>query len=162
MNIESYKPAFRIWDKQSNCFVSQYEKQKRQNRIKHFIDAKGDIGKIWYGLIEGSSEDNIVDPSIYVIQRSTGCLSDKGKLIYEGDIIKFKYTVGDFAWEYMKKEERQYQEKMHSKDFVGTIVSDCLTPCNLNIMSNEKYGYMLFPLLYARKSKVVGHIFKKK
>ena len=92
---------FRVWNKTAKCFVSDYENTPTENRLKFFISCDGKLGKIIYGLEEGSSEDNIVDKNNYIIQQYTGMLDVHNKEIYEGDIVKVK-VYGD--WD----DEEQY------------------------------------------------------
>jgi uncharacterized phage protein (TIGR01671 family) len=81
---------FRIWNKSTNCFVSEYENTPGENRLKYFISCDGEIGRVWYGLVEDSCEDNIIDPTDYVIQHCIGLVDMMGKEIFEGDFVENK------------------------------------------------------------------------
>ena len=92
-----------------------------------------------------------------VVNEYTG-LRDKHKVpIYRGDYIKFKYHVGDFAWESMSKDEAAYQREMIGKIYIGIIDAHILTG-NLQIVCGDPIGtHMKFPLLYAEGSEVIGN-----
>lgn len=82
---------YRIWNKISKCFVSEYENTAGENRLKHFITADGEIGKIIYPLDEICEfEDNIINQDDYVVQRFIEMFDKHNKMIYEGDIVKVK------------------------------------------------------------------------
>lgn len=86
---------------------------------------------------------------------------ENGKEIYEGDIIEFKYSVGDFAWEFMDEKEVKRQREMSGKVYTALVSRDALTPVNLNLVvgDNEKI-HTIFPLSYALGSKIVGNIWE--
>lgn len=98
-----------------------------------------------------------------IIQQSTGVKDRKGVEIFEGDIIKFKYQVGDFAWEDMDEDEIARQEEMLGREYIGVICRNTITKCNLEV---ECYGQgaalTIFPLGYCLGSKVIGNIFENR
>jgi uncharacterized phage protein (TIGR01671 family) len=80
---------FRVWDKKSLCWVTDYENVVGKNRLKFFIDLTGKLGKIIYPLNgDDGSEDNVVNIEDCVIQQYTGLVDENNVEIYEGDIIK--------------------------------------------------------------------------
>lgn len=76
--------------------------------------------KIWsYWNVEDNPPKNL--NSLSDIQRYTGIRAKNRKAIYEGDIIEFKYTVGDFAWEDMDAKERKANSEINGETFTGVV-----------------------------------------
>ena len=92
----------------------------------------------------------------YLFQQYTCFKDSKGREIYEGDKVRFKYWVGDFAWEEMDSDEVKAQQNMLGKTYVGVVVRDILCPTNMNIVVGDpKSTHITFPLGYLRNSTVV-------
>lgn len=123
---------FRIWDFCSNSYLEE-------------------------GALFDISECNFGDGEI-AYERFTGFYDKKKKPICEGDIVKFKYSVGDFAWEYMDEEEIKQQTKMLDKEYTVTVEPQLVEKCNLWLKGKAEIGEIIFPLSYAQNSKIVGNI----
>lgn len=124
---------FRVWDEKRNCWSKE-------------------------PILFYPNED--IKNQGRIIQISTGLLSIDKKDVFEGDIIKFLYTVGDFAWEDMSEEEFKLNSNMSGKTFTGRIAK-CPNSNNLEIVSYDKlYPVYLFPIEYARNAKIIGNIFE--
>jgi len=158
---------FRIWDKHSKCFVSEYENTAGENRLKHFIDANGEVGKIIYPL-DGSfgSEDNIVNQNDYVIQRFTDLFDKNNKEIFEGDILthknrKYKSKV-EFGARlvYRSIDSEGYYHYNLNNGFLLRLI-DCDKDLMVNFEFDEKEVHKeKLQLLQLLETEVIGNIFE--
>ena len=171
---------FRIWDKQNKSFVTN--DCSLHCFSQWMIDMETGEPYDAVGVIDGDHENNrfrtldepencymdfkhkdnvsgFVKEPRYIVQQSTGLKNEGGEDIYEGDIVQFKYFVGDFAWEDMTKEEAVENGEMTGKVFIGTVCPKLLEPNNMELVVD---GVIYFPLSYASGGKVLGNIFENK
>lgn len=95
-----------------------------------------------------------------VIQQSTGLKDSHGRDVYEGDIVSFKYTVGDFAWEYMDAEVRDINKGMMDKLYICRVIW-CELNCGFMMVDGSvESTHIQFPMLYAKTGEVIGNIFQ--
>ena len=163
---------FRIWDKQAKRFVAN------DSSLHCYSNWAIDpfTGKVidYVGIIDGDHESgysknldpgwymngiNPIKEPQYIAQQFVGLLGRKKQEIYVGDVVEFKYSVGDFAWEFMDEDETESQNKMLGKKFVGVIEHSLDGSINVDIRVGSRKGtHTLFPILYAQNAKVIGNI----
>lgn len=137
---------FRVWD---------IKREEFYDRDDFVIDSKGSFRQRTYSDLFDDIWLDALYPEYYIVERYTGLRSSNGnKAIYEGDIVKVKYTIGDHAWDDMEEEERKDQLEMSLKYYVGVVKQKMLEPCNLEFVSGNVY----FPLSYVENSELLGNI----
>ena len=144
---------FRVWD-------NQFEEYSNWTNRDPFFDIS--TGKIFFWervrKDDGSYDGDIVLEDLnerFVLERNTGMRSSNGnKDIYEGDIVKVKYTVGDHAWDDMDEDERKSQSEMILKYYAVVVKQKMLEPCNLELVCGNIY----FPLFYVDNGELLGNV----
>jgi hypothetical protein len=139
-NMNTKRPIeFRFWCPAGKSFIENYNYSGPVNEL---FDEK--------------------DYDVLIPQQFTGLLDENGVKIFEGDIVLFQYRVGDFAWEEMDEDEKQAEDQLNNKWYLGTVVQDLLVPVNMNLVAPSPLGQMYFPLSYASGGSVVGHTYDGK
>ena len=137
---------FRVWD------------IKNQNWIPDngCLSSSGPLFTLINGKIKRLAAKN------HVVQFWSGLLDKHKNEVYDGDIIKFIYSPGDFAWEYMDDEQRERNLEITGREFIGTVKSymPVHDGINLSIVSHSHGLEMIFPISYCQRGEVIGNIFK--
>jgi len=157
---KSAEEHYRVWDPKAKRFLSV--------NVDNFrLTYQGDL---WIASeTNGGSLEKRVETSVFMepaspfLQRATGLRDKKNKPTFEGDIIRFEYWVGDFAWECMDEEEAKWQEAQIGKVQIGTIAKSLITS-NLEFHVPQDVGLAIYDIMYAsgRSAEVIGHIFDGK
>ena len=145
---------FRIFDKKQKSLV--YFDFEDINQVQ-FLHKQGH-SYIWVE-VEGHFLKCPTKIKTENVDRFTGFYSKNKKPVYQGDIIEFKYVVGDQAWENMEEEERKERSKRDGKKFRGTIKKDLDGSTNLTIVTPMEVGTAYFPLSYIEGSKIIGNVY---
>jgi hypothetical protein len=165
--------TFRIWDNsRKDWLYNSFSLHCFSNwQISPFTGELSDF----VGTIDGDHTQNFFSQDVaqdyyfegtkivngrYLFQRNTGIKASCDTEIFEGDIIQFKYWVGDFAWEHMTEAEVEYQRSVNGREYIGIVEPELLIPCNLNIRLGSDQLKQFFSLHYAANSIILGNKFE--
>ncbi len=149
---------FRIWDSLSKIFIDNIIIDiNRITLCKHrdYLECIADFSE--YDKI---IKRNKLDIGNFTIQQSIGLNDKTNKEVYQGDIIKFDYSVGDFAWETMTEKEIAENEGMSGQTYVAEVVWDENQSANILVVGDRKSTHMQFPAMYVKDGEVLGNIFE--
>lgn len=136
---------FRVW----NTILKKFKTiPKEFNRCAHFC------------FLTENNSFSLNSNKNFIIQRYTGLKDKKGQEIYEGDIVEFKYYVGDFAREFMSKKETKKNDALLNKNMVCEVKWQEMFAGFALLSGNEKSTHISFPMTYLRNAKLIGNIFE--
>jgi uncharacterized phage protein (TIGR01671 family) len=101
---------FRIWNK-----ISKKMQYNNDEENRFYINIDGSLTAYFKSIRGWESGSNLVSKGLYILLQFTGLYDKNGKEIYEGDIVKYKYTTGFNA-------EDDYREDIDETDEYKGIV----------------------------------------
>jgi uncharacterized phage protein (TIGR01671 family) len=142
---------FRVWDKVYKTWADL-----------HRYWLLGTNGELFNDLC--FSDGHSFHSDNFVIQQSTGLKDKNRREVYEGDLVKFSYSVGDQLWDMTQEEVEKHIELSKGKELVGEVKWNGVS-CAFEIICGEKSStHLTFPASYACHidSEIVGNIFENK
>ena len=130
---------------------------KRENRFRYGNEftVNGD-GEVFCNDYAGQAETDR-----FVLNVGTG-ITDKNNIeAFEGDVVRFEYSVGDLAWETVAEGERAKQMDAVGKLFEGVVARDLIEPNNMAIecgTDGQLYPKTYFPLIYIASGNIIGNV----
>lgn len=151
---------FRVWNNKTSSYLLNKNGKPTCYDLVSWREEQGDLTDI-------------------VFEQSTLFKDHIGNTIFENDIIRFAYHVGDFAWEFMDEAERKRQDNLDGRVYYGIIQGGIIEKVNLEIVSpvhmdgkdlsyeefceilpelkETTYPFVTFPLAYARGSEIISN-----
>lgn len=143
---------FRVWNNKTKSWIHGPHKE-------NCLDGCNLLGET---ILLGAFLDGVSIEDLNEIEtpQFTGMQDETSHDVFEGDIVEFKYYVGDFAWEWMTPTEEAKNTEMLGKIFTCLVVWDKIA-CSFVLKNGPETGaHVTFPMGYARGGKVVGNRFE--
>ena len=132
-----------------------FDRLENRFRYGNEFTVNGD-GEIFCNDYSGMAESDR-----FVLNIGTGVIDKNGIEAFEGDIVRFEYSVGDLAFEDMSEGERTKQMDSIGKLFEGVVTRDLIEPNNMSIecgTDGQLYPKTYFPLIYIASGNIIGNI----